>query len=46
MPLLELKDLTVAYGRIEAVRGISLTVEEGELRLVFAWEPELKVLAV
>ncbi len=31
MPLLELKDLTVAYGRIEAVRGISLTVEEGEL---------------
>ncbi|CAL8968195.1 MAG: ABC transporter ATP-binding protein [Cellulomonas sp. 73-145] len=31
MPLLELKDLTVSYGRIEAVRGISLTVEEGEL---------------
>ena len=31
MPLLELKDLTVAYGRIEAVRGVSLTVEEGEL---------------
>ncbi len=31
MPLLELKDLTVSYGRIEAVRGIALTVEEGEL---------------
>ncbi len=31
MPLLELRDLTVAYGRIEAVRGISLTVEDGEL---------------
>ncbi|WP_029288502.1 ABC transporter ATP-binding protein [Cellulomonas sp. HZM] len=31
MPLLELKDLTLAYGRIEAVRGVSLTVEEGEL---------------
>ncbi|BDO40531.1 ABC transporter ATP-binding protein [Cellulomonas sp. NTE-D12] len=31
MPLLELKDLTVSYGRIEAVRGISLTVDEGEL---------------
>ena len=31
MPLLEVKDLTVSYDRIEAVRGISLTVEEGEL---------------
>ncbi|RHA38798.1 ABC transporter ATP-binding protein [Cellulomonas rhizosphaerae] len=31
MPLLELKDLTVSYDRIEAVRGISLTVEDGEL---------------
>jgi branched-chain amino acid transport system ATP-binding protein len=31
MPLLELRDVTVAYGRIEAVRGISLTVEAGEL---------------
>ncbi len=31
MPLLELKDVSVAYGRIEAVRGISLTVDEGEL---------------
>ena len=31
MPLLELRDLSVAYGRIEAVRGISLTVDEGEL---------------
>jgi branched-chain amino acid transport system ATP-binding protein len=31
MPLLELENVSVAYGRIEAVRGISLTVEEGEL---------------
>lgn len=31
MPLLELDDVSVAYGRIEAVRGISLTVEAGEL---------------
>jgi len=31
MPLLEIKDMTVAYGRIEALHGISLTVEEGEL---------------
>ena len=31
MPLLEIKDMTVAYGRIEALHGISLSVEEGEL---------------
>jgi branched-chain amino acid transport system ATP-binding protein len=31
MPLLELDDVSVAYGRIEAVRGISISVEEGEL---------------
>ena len=31
MPLLEVKDMTVAYGRIEAIHSISLTVEEGEL---------------
>ena len=31
MPLLEIKDMTVSYGRIEALHGISLTVEEGEL---------------
>lgn len=31
MALLEITDMTVAYGRIEAVRGVSLTVEEGEL---------------
>ncbi len=29
--LLELTDLTVAYGRIEALHGISLTVNEGEV---------------
>ena len=31
MPLLELKNVSVAYGRIDAVRNVSLTVEEGEL---------------
>ena len=31
MPLLEIKDMTVDYGRIEALHGISLSVEEGEL---------------
>lgn len=31
MPLLELDNLVVAYGRIEAVRGISLQVAEGEI---------------
>jgi branched-chain amino acid transport system ATP-binding protein len=31
MPLLEIKDMKVAYGRIEALHGISLSVEEGEL---------------
>jgi len=31
MPLLEIKDMAVNYGRIEALHGISLSVEEGEL---------------
>ena len=31
MALLELNDLTVLYGEIEAVRGISLSVESGEV---------------
>ncbi|MBM9466818.1 ABC transporter ATP-binding protein [Nakamurella leprariae] len=31
MPLLEIKDMTVGYGRIEALHGISLSVESGEL---------------
>lgn len=31
MPLLEINDMTVSYGRIEALHGISLSVEEGEL---------------
>jgi branched-chain amino acid transport system ATP-binding protein len=30
MPLLELSNVVVRYGGIEAVRGISMTVEEGE----------------
>jgi branched-chain amino acid transport system ATP-binding protein len=29
MTLLEVKDLSVAYGEIEALRGVSLTIEEG-----------------
>jgi branched-chain amino acid transport system ATP-binding protein len=31
MPLLELDDVSVSYGRIEAVRNVSIAVEEGEL---------------
>ena len=31
MALLELSDLTVRYGEIEAVRGISLSVGAGEV---------------
>ena len=31
MALLEVEDLRVAYGKIEAIRGISFTVEEGEI---------------
>ncbi len=31
MPLLEISDMVVSYGRIEALHGISLTVEDGEL---------------
>lgn len=31
MPLLEITDMTVAYGRIEALHSVSLTVDEGEL---------------
>lgn len=30
-PLVEVRDLSVSYGRIEAVRGISLTVARGEV---------------
>ena len=31
MPLLELDDVRVRYGQIEALKGISLTVDEGEI---------------
>ncbi|KQT98482.1 MULTISPECIES: ABC transporter ATP-binding protein [Sanguibacter] len=31
MPLLEISGMTVAYGRIEAIRDVSITVETGEL---------------
>ena len=30
-PLLEIQDMVVGYGRIEALHGISITVDEGEL---------------
>src|ERR671915_561276 len=30
-PMLELKDVRTAYGSIEALKGVSLTVEEGEV---------------
>ena len=30
-PLLELEDLRVKYGAVEALRGVSLTVDEGEI---------------
>ena len=31
MPLLEIREMTVGYGRIEALHGISLSVDDGEL---------------
>ncbi len=31
MSMLEVKDLRVAYGKIEAVKGISFSVGEGEV---------------
>ncbi|MBI9114007.1 ABC transporter ATP-binding protein [Sanguibacter suaedae] len=31
MPLLEITDMTVAYGRIEALHGVTLHVDDGEL---------------
>ena len=31
MPLIELKDVSVRYGEIEALRGVSLSVEAGEV---------------
>jgi branched-chain amino acid transport system ATP-binding protein len=31
MPLLEVKDIATHYGSIQALRGVSLTVEEGEV---------------
>src|SRR6266508_5873966 len=30
-PLLEVRDLRVTYGHVEAVRGVSLSVEEGRI---------------
>src|SRR5258706_12561159 len=31
MPLLEIRDLVVRYGEIEALRGVSLSVDEGQV---------------
>ncbi|MCX7782951.1 MAG: ATP-binding cassette domain-containing protein, partial [Meiothermus sp.] len=31
MPLLEVKDIHTYYGHIHALKGVSLTVEEGEI---------------
>jgi len=31
MPLLELKSVSSAYGSVEALRGVSLHVERGEI---------------
>lgn len=31
MALLDVKDLHISYGAIKAVRGISFTIEEGEI---------------
>ena len=31
MPLLEIRDLVVRYGEIEALRGVSLGVDEGQV---------------
>jgi hypothetical protein len=36
MALLEVKDLTAAYGGIQALRGVSLKVED---RLWLSWAP-------
>ena len=30
-PLLEIKDLHVAYGKVEAVRGVGLTMQPGQI---------------
>jgi len=31
MPMLEVRDLRVAYGRVEALHGVSITIEQGEI---------------
>ena len=31
MPLLEIRDLIVRYGEIEALRGVSISVDEGQV---------------
>ncbi|MFZ0839342.1 MAG: ATP-binding cassette domain-containing protein, partial [Xanthobacteraceae bacterium] len=31
MPLLSIRDLHVAYGKVEAVRGVSLALEQGQI---------------
>ena len=43
MSLLEVRDLQVAYGHIEAVQGISFEVDAGEIRTLLA-KPRLLLL--
>ena len=31
MPLLELKNVVTAYGRVEALKGLTMCVEQGEI---------------
>ncbi len=36
--LLEIKDLKVHYGGVQALQGVSLDMEEGEIRLPVGWK--------
>src|SRR5215210_5697653 len=41
-PLLEVDDIHTSYGSIEALKGISITVDEGEMERVFDLFPRLR----
>ena len=45
MAMLEIKDLHVHYGVIEALKGISLEVNEGELTIHYGQEENIDVYA-
>lgn len=45
MALLEVKDLTAAYGGIQALRGVSLKVEEGQIVAVLGANGARKIHA-